>query len=221
MKTFFFLRALALVSLVLGLGLEHSCPWPRECLSSERLSLALASDFFCVLGLGLEPCVLDSTSVLHIVVNKFASLKKALGKEKKLNQKPWLSRELLNLINKKTNFLNRGGVEDTRLEAKAKKTKKSEAKAKDSLSEDKPSQGQGQKCSRPRTKETSASVLQKKGLQNIFSVKLKCFTDWGFGGGPPTTGGFGGLGAKPPAVGQFFGKKSYFNAIGSHFAKGG
>ena len=60
---FFFWRALALVSLVLGLGLEHSCPWPRECLSSERLSLALTSDFFCVLGLGLEPCVLDSTSV--------------------------------------------------------------------------------------------------------------------------------------------------------------
>ena len=55
---FFFWWALALVSLVLGL--EHSCPWPRECLSSERL--ALASEFFCVLGLGLEPCVLDSTS---------------------------------------------------------------------------------------------------------------------------------------------------------------
>ena len=54
-KTFFFWRALSL-------GLEHSCPWPRECLSSERLSLALASDFFCVLGLGLEPCVLYSTS---------------------------------------------------------------------------------------------------------------------------------------------------------------
>ena len=48
------------VSLVLGLGLEHSCPWPRECLSSE--GLFLASDFFSVLGLGLEPCVLDSTS---------------------------------------------------------------------------------------------------------------------------------------------------------------
>ena len=61
---FFFWRALALVSLVLGLGLEHSCPWPRECLSSERLSMALASDFFCVLSLGLalEPYVLDSTS---------------------------------------------------------------------------------------------------------------------------------------------------------------
>ena len=44
----------------LGLGLEHSCPWPQRCLSSERL--ALASDFFCVLGLGLEPCVFNSTS---------------------------------------------------------------------------------------------------------------------------------------------------------------
>ena len=37
------------------------------------------------------------------------------------------------------NISNRGGVEDTRLEAKD--TKKSEAKAKDSLSEDRPSQG--------------------------------------------------------------------------------
>ena len=62
---FFFWRALALVSLILGLGLEHSCPWPRECLSPERLSLA--SDFFCVLGLGLEPCVLDSTSGSYIL----------------------------------------------------------------------------------------------------------------------------------------------------------
>ena len=59
------------VSLVLGLGLEHSCPWPRECLSSERLSLALASDFFCVLGLGLglESCVPDSTSVNDLPEN--------------------------------------------------------------------------------------------------------------------------------------------------------
>ena len=61
LKTFFCWRIFALVSLVLGLGLEHSCPWPREGLFSEGLSLAL--DFFCVLGLGLEPCVLDSTSV--------------------------------------------------------------------------------------------------------------------------------------------------------------
>ena len=59
-EDFFCGKHLRLWSLVLGLGLEHSCPWPWEGLSSERLSLALASDFFCVLG--LEPCVLDSTS---------------------------------------------------------------------------------------------------------------------------------------------------------------
>ena len=71
---FFFWRALAPVSLVLGL--EHSCPWPRECLSSERLSLALASDFFCVLGLGLEPCVLDSTSGVEYSTSEYEYRKK-------------------------------------------------------------------------------------------------------------------------------------------------
>ena len=65
----------------------------------------------------------------------------------------------------------RGGVENTRLEAKD--TKKSEAKAKDSLSEHRPSRGQVQEYSRPRTKETGASVLQKKkGLQKSFSGNL-------------------------------------------------
>ena len=47
----FFWRTLARVFLVLGLERvcsRKSCPWPRI--------------FFCVLGLGLEPCVLDSTS---------------------------------------------------------------------------------------------------------------------------------------------------------------
>ena len=60
-----------------------------------------------------------------------------------------------------TYIISKGGVEDTRLEAKAKDTKKSEAKAKDSLSEDRYSRGQGQECSRPRlrTKDTSASAL--------------------------------------------------------------
>ena len=57
---------------------------------------------------------------------------------------------------------NRGGVEDTRLEAKAKDTKKSEAKAKDSLSEDRHS----------RTKDTSASALQKKKKKRF---SQKCF----------------------------------------------
>ena len=46
--------------------------------------------------------------------------------------------------------------------------KKSESKAKDSLSEDRPSRGQGQECSRPRTKDAAASVLQEKGLQKVF-----------------------------------------------------
>ena len=65
---------------------------------------------------------------------------------------------------------NRGEVEDTRLEAKAKNTKQIRGKAKDSLFEDRPSQGQGQECSklRPRTKDTAATVLQKKR----FSKKL-------------------------------------------------
>ena len=58
----------------------------------------------------------------------------------------------------------RGGVEDTRFEAKAKDTKKSETKAKDSPSEDRTSRGQEQKClrPRPRTRDTGASVLKKK-----------------------------------------------------------
>ena len=63
----------------------------------------------------------------------------------------------------KSLFDHRGGVEDIRLEdkAKAQDKKNSEAKAKDNPFEDKPSRGQGQECSRPRTTDTGASVLQK------------------------------------------------------------
>ena len=59
---FLFWEHLRLVSLVLGL--KRSCPWLRECLLSRgrSLVLAVASDFFCVLGLGLEGCVLNFTS---------------------------------------------------------------------------------------------------------------------------------------------------------------
>ena len=59
-EDFFFWKALALVSSVLGL--EHSCPWPRESLSSERQSLALASDFF--VSLALASCLVSSTPPL-------------------------------------------------------------------------------------------------------------------------------------------------------------
>ena len=62
----------------------------------------------------------------------------------------------------------RGGVEDTKLEAKD--TKKSKAK-------DRPSRGQGQNCLRPRTKDTGANVLQKNGLQKFFSGDLQNFND--------------------------------------------
>ena len=65
--------------------------------------------------------------------------------------------------------MTRGWVEDTRLEAKAKDTKKSKAEAKDSLSEDRHSRGQGQghkrKCSTKKTK--------KKRLYKNFSGDLK------------------------------------------------
>ena len=60
--------------------------------------------------------------------------------------------------------------------------KKSDAKAKDSLSEDRHSRGQGQECSRPRprTKDTSASALQKKRSSQKFfrrsQKKKKVFT---------------------------------------------
>ena len=59
----------------------------------------------------------------------------------------------------------RGGVEDTKLEAKD--TKKSQAKAKDSASENRPSRGQG-----PRLPAQVFSKI-KKGLQNNFSGDLQ------------------------------------------------
>ena len=62
-----------------------------------------------------------------------------------------------------------------------KKKSKAKAKAKDSLSEDRHSRGQGQECSRPRTKDTTASALQKKKVftkifQAISKKKKKVFT---------------------------------------------
>ena len=79
-----------------------------------------------------------------------------------INENLTQSRKKLFWHAKQKAIASRGGVEDTTLEAKAKYTKKSEAK--DSLSEDRHSRGQGQECSRPRprTKDTSASALQKK-----------------------------------------------------------
>ena len=88
-------------------------------------------------------------------------------------------------INQVRKWMNaRGGVEDTRLEAKAKDTKKIQGQG----------QGQpfrGQNLSRPRTgtleakaKDTGASVLRKKSLQKFFSDDLQFISvprifDWG------------------------------------------
>ena len=51
---------------LLGLGFEHFCPWPRKCLSSERLSLALASDFF--VSLALASSLVSSTPPLIVTL---------------------------------------------------------------------------------------------------------------------------------------------------------
>ena len=68
----------------------------------------------------------------------------------------------------------RGQVESRTQGSRPRTQKKSEAK--DSLSEDRHSRGQGQECSRlrPRTKDTSASALQKKkDLHKNFLGDLK------------------------------------------------
>ena len=77
-------------------------------------------------------------------------------------------------------------TQDSRPRPRPRTQKKSESKAKDSVSEDRTSRGQGQECSRPRprTKDTAASVLQKKGLQKSFPDNLQFkgvarIFDWG------------------------------------------
>ena len=67
--------------------------------------------------------------------------------------------QLLATSNQRLNC--RGGVEDTRLEAKAK----------DSPSEDRTSRGQGQQCSRPRpTTQAQAFSYKKKVFKNFFQA---------------------------------------------------
>ena len=70
----FFWRALALVSLVLGLGLEHSCSWPRECLSSERLFLALPSDFFLCWASNLASLTPPLVATMQIKITFLSSI---------------------------------------------------------------------------------------------------------------------------------------------------
>ena len=75
-------------------------------------------------------------------------------------------------------------TQGSRARPRTQKKSEAKAKAKDSLFEDRTSRGQGQERSRPRTKDTGASVLRKKSLQKFFSGDLqfigvpKIF-DWG------------------------------------------
>ena len=86
--------------------------------------------------------------------------------------------------------------------------KKSEAKAKDSLSEDKPSRGQGQECSRPRTQPQVFS--KKKGLQKSFSGNLQFI-------GVPRIFDWGGLNHQSHAMTS---SKICLLALNQDFAKG-
>ena len=73
-------------------------------------------------------------------------------------------------VSKMTNFSKHSSEVESRTQGSRPRPripKKSEAKAKDGLSEDRTSRSQGQECSMPRTKDTGASVLQKKFFQAI------------------------------------------------------
>ena len=142
---------------------------------------------------------------------------------------PTLFSSYVNDLSKFTEFSVRlkGGVEDARLEAKAKDTKKIRSQGQgqpfrgQTLSrprtgmleaKDRNARGQGQECSRPRprTKDTFASVLKKKRSSKKLSGKLQ-FTgiarifDWG------------GLNHKPHAMTS---SKICLLALNQNFGKG-
>ena len=65
----FFQKTLVPVFLVLSHGFEHFCSWLQEGLSSERLSLALGSDFFVSLASSLvssTPPLVSNFLIVHI-----------------------------------------------------------------------------------------------------------------------------------------------------------
>ena len=68
----------------------------------------------------------------------------------------------------------KGEVEDTTL--KAKDTQKKRNEAKDSVSEDRPSQGQGQDCSRPRTKDATCKCYPRKEKKGLRAKSCYFFT---------------------------------------------
>ena len=98
----------------------------------------------------------------------------------------------------------RGGVEDTRPEAKAKDTKKIPGQGQ-------PFRGQTLSRPRPRTKDTAASVFhKKKGLQKSFSGSLQFI-------GIPGIFDWGGLNHKSLAMTS---SKIWLLALNQDFANG-
>ena len=67
----FFWEHCRVVSLGLGLNLEHSYPWPQEGLSLKSVSVALASDFF--VSLAWASSLVSSTPPLVLTTQSWAS----------------------------------------------------------------------------------------------------------------------------------------------------
>ena len=83
-----------------------------------------------------------------------------------LNTKPSPQKSPSVLLNQCRHVAYHPEVESRTQGSRPRTQKKFEAK--DSLSEDRTSRGQGQDCSRPRTEDTGASVLLKKRTSKIF-----------------------------------------------------
>ena len=75
-------------------------------------------------------------------------------------------------------YYDRNGITLTEVESRKQGSRPRPNTQKKPEAKDRPSRGQGQECSRPRTgmleaKDTGASVLQKKGLEIFFSSDLQ------------------------------------------------
>ena len=73
LKTFFLRKTLAFMSLVLGLGLERSCPWPRAL--CPRLHLWL-----------MRPWIRRFSIIIYGSFKQAANLR---GKKSNINRKAW------------------------------------------------------------------------------------------------------------------------------------
>ena len=135
------------------------------------LFLIYVNDFKNCLKYGNSIMFADDTSVFF--QNKNYQSLYANAQQDLQNIDQWMiANKLSNNASKtKCMLFSRGGVEDTRFEAKD--TKKIRGQGKHSFSEDRHSRGQGQECSRPRprTKDTGQAFSKKKNVfKNFFQA---------------------------------------------------